>query len=190
MASKKNSAMELLKAASTLPSSSSKIPLAKDLKALSFSAKDRPTSSARGEGIQFGTAPQSALKSPTSTASILPGLASSFLSGGISSLLGGGGLLSDLAGFFTGSSKSAPPALPAFSLPTSEEQTVYVSASSKTMSVLQGTDVESAAPGSKPLPAVSAAASPAKPLDAAGVVQAVKNAMLTSSSINDIIADV
>ncbi len=87
---------------------------------------------------------------------------------------------------FGGGSKTSPPPLVEFKLPNSVSQTVY--ASSKGNTAYQGNSVETQstsiasgnqAPSSQPLQYQSAA-----------IAQAVKTALLNSSSLNDVIAEI
>ncbi len=123
------------------------------------------------KGIQFGS-PSSAGTKPSSTGA---GNEWSSLiktaSGGAASLVGGGflesgisSLISGLASLFGGGGKSeAPPVR--FTLPDSQQQTVYVRSPQGT--ALQGPVYKQA-----------------------DIAQAVKNALLTSSSLNDVIAEI
>src|SRR5581483_733536 len=91
-------------------------------------------SSEKLQSIQFGR--PSSNTTPTSSSSgnawksVLSQTASgglaSVLSGGLSSIAGLGGLISDITSLFGGSSKAAPPPLALFSLPDSIQQTAYV----------------------------------------------------------------
>lgn len=156
------------------------------------------------KSIQFGKPSSNTTSSPSSSSSIWQGLLSqtasgglaSALSGGLSSIAGVGGLISDISKLFGGSSKAAPPPLTLFSLPDSVEQTAYVS--SKGTNLYPGDSVEQA---TKPRAAsaiytssglgkttsgnpVSAAT------DSAAIAQAVKNALLTSNTLGDVIAEI
>ncbi len=146
----------------------------------------RPSSSASGsEGIQFGRAPGSATKSPTPAPSAWGSLLSNVLTGGISGAFGGGGLLSDVTGLLgMFDSKKQPAALTPFQLPASQEMTEYVS--SRGSAVYQGTDVEHQV--STPAPAAAPSVAEA-PLTRSDVIDTVRQALLTSSSLNDVISD-
>jgi|GEM_PF-3166370 len=191
MASNKSltSLMKMLLVPSSLTSQSSSglsVKIPSSLKPVSFGGKDRPASSTTGaEGVQFGVAPSSATKVPTPTTSVFSSLLSNALSGGVASVLGGGGLLSDLLSVFGGKGKTAPPALVAFQLPASQEQIVYVS--SKGSNVYQGTNVEQSMPTN---PASSGGQYQPAPMTPADVIATVKNSILNSGTLNDVIADV
>ncbi len=126
--------------------------------------------------INFGRASRAATKNPNSSSmlsSFLSGSTSGGIAGGLSGAAGFSGgigsLISGLASLF-GGGKTAPPALTAYQLPTSQAQTVYT-----------GTSVTT--------PGVYGGPSAASPFDSESgqVVQAVKQALLNSSSLNDVI---
>ncbi len=155
------------------------------------------------KGIQFGK--PSSTRLPTSqSGSVFTNLLEQTASGGVSSVLGGGlgtlggigGLVSGILSLFGGGSKSAPPALVEFQLPASQQQTVYMS--SKGSTVYQGTAVEQ---GSSSTPSAgtytnagqtsnSVSQSKQVQYQSAQIAQAVKNALLNSSSLNDVIAEI
>jgi hypothetical protein len=161
------------------------------LKTASFSAKDLAT------GINFGSS--SRLYSSSSTGSQWPKLLEQAASGGIASIansatgvgaLGGlGAVVSGIMKLFGGGGNSSTlPPLVSFTLPNTTAETVYVNAPAAPKPLaarLQQTPA--AIPASKPAntpPAVTATYSNAH------VVQAVKNALLTSSSLNDVISEI
>jgi hypothetical protein len=98
------------------------------------------------------------------------------VTGALSSAAGFGGgiasLFSGLASLF-GSGKTAPPALAAYQLPTSQDQTISTGSTVATPGVYGG-----------PL-----ASTPFSSQSSGQVVQAVKQALLNSSSLNDVIAE-
>lgn len=161
----------------------------------SIDAKDNPT------GINFGK-PSSSGSSSTTSGSAWTGLLKQTASGGAASLLGGGfgsifglgGVISGIASLF-GGGKSTPPPLVQFTLPTSQLETAYVSTKSaatyhgapttaqKSPTVTGGSHSGGATKPSNPPPQ-----SPA--YQNAQIVQAVKNALLNSSSLNDVIAEI
>ncbi len=153
-------------------------------------------------GIQFGKASASALTSNATSgqwtnllrqAASGNGLASA-LSGGLPGLGGIGSIVSGIMGLFGGGKKSLP-ALTAFSLPDSQEHMASIgSVGSKSGSTGQATTNSSAA-GIYGSPGQAQAASSNVDsqwfLDNSNnIAQAVKNAMLTSSSLNDVVSEV
>jgi hypothetical protein len=179
-------------------SESTKPPSLGDTKASSFSAKVVPT------GIKFGS-PSNSRTSTQQSSSVLGsllkqtasgGIASAF-SGGFASIAGLGGLISGIASLF-GGGKSTPPPLVEFQLPSSQSQTVYVSSNGS--ATLQGNALESSGTGTtgtgiypKPSsPGVSTAGASSQSLQyqSAQIAQAVKTALLNSSSLNDVIAEI
>lgn len=106
------------------------------------------------------------------------GLSSAF-GGGLWSAIGGlGGVVSSIAGLFGGSKKSPPP-LTLFHLPDSENRAVSVSSSesrnSQSGPIYGGAAVDQHQPYT---------------YQSAQVAQAVKQAILNSSSLNDVIAEI
>jgi len=160
-------------------------------------------SSEKLESIQFGkpssnntsTAPNSNVLSGLLSHAASGGLASA-LTGGLSSFAGLGGLISGIASFFGGSSKAAPPPLALFSLPNSIQETAYIgsqdTASHAGESIDQGAKqaTRSGVYTSGGLVTnTGRSASPAL-TDGSYIAQAVKNALLTSSSLSDVIAEI
>jgi hypothetical protein len=153
-------------------------------------------------GIRFGSPSNS--RTPTSrSSSALTNLFGHTASGGIASALGGGlsgiaglgGLISGIIGLF-GGSKSSPPPLIEFHLPESQNQITYVS--SKGNTTFQGTVVEQASrstpshgtyTGNNEMSS-SGASDSALRYQSMQIAQAVKNALLNSSSLNDVIAEI
>lgn len=176
--------------------SSAKLPALGETKGLSMSAKDSPT------GINFGSPSNSRIPSAQSSSELTnllkqtaSGGIASALSGGLSSIAGLGGLVSGIISLF-GGGNSTPPPLVDFQLPQSQQQTVYVS--SKGSTTFQGTDVEQAAPSTSAGGIYSGTGQTGN-LGASGqtlqyqssqIAQAVKNALLNSSSLNDVIAEI
>lgn len=136
-------------------------------------------SNGTAQGVNFGRASRAATRNPTSTSAFSNLLSGATSGGGLGGTLssaagfgfGIGSLISGLASLF-GGGKTAPPALVAYQLPTSQEQTV------STGSVVS-------APGVYGGPAA------ATPFENQGgqLVQSVKQALLNSSSLNDVIAE-
>jgi len=169
--------------------SATRVPSLGETKGLSIGAKDAPT------GIQFGSPSNNRTAKSGSSSLSANLLAQAASGGGISSVLGGfggiaglGGLVSGLVSLFGGSSKSTPPPLVEFSLPDSQQETVYVS--SKGSTTMQGTDVESSTSSAGQNQAGATASSQAAQHQSSQIVQTVKNALLNSSSLNDVIAEI
>lgn len=164
----------------------SKPPSLGDIKTLSMSGKDTAV------GINFGK-PSNSRTSTTKTSNTLTTLltrsasggVASVLSGGLSSIAGLGGLFSGISSLF-GGGKSTPPPLADFQLPNSVSQTLYVSSQGSTG--YQGTVVEkpstSGPSGNQTLSAQQLQ------YQSAAIAQAVKTAILKSSSLNDVIAEI
>jgi hypothetical protein len=128
--------------------------------------------------LKFGNASRAATKSPQSTtswSSVLSSASSGGLVGNLSAAAGFGGgigsLISGLTSLF-GGGKTAPPALTAYQLPTSQEQNVSTGSTVSTPGVY----------GGPPMATASDSGS-------AQIVQSVRNALLNSSSLNDVIAE-
>ena len=129
--------------------------------------------------INFGRASRAATRNPSPAPSQL----SQFLSGSSSSGLGGtvsqalgfgvgiGSLISGLTSLF-GGGKTVPPALVAYQLPTSQSQTITTGSTVSTPGFYGG----------------PSAASPFEN-HSGQIVQSVKQALLNSSSLNDVIAE-
>jgi hypothetical protein len=177
--------------------SSTKLPGLGETKASSLNAKVVLT------GIQFGSPSNnrtSTQQSGSEWGSLLKQTASggiaSTVSGGLSSITGLGGLIAGIASLFGGGSKAAPPPLVEFQLPSSQTQTVYKGSSGTT--TYQGSAVEqSSTPNLSP--ATTRNATEAGGTGSAGqslqyqsmqIAQAVKAALLNSSSLNDVIAEI
>lgn len=158
---------------------STKVSVATDLKRLSSNS-----SMPAFQGIQFGS-PSNARAKPRSSAgsdnewtNLLKAA-----SGGVASLIGGGflesgvnSLLSGLTSLFDdGGGSDTPPAR--FTLPDSQRQTMFVNSGELSASD-QFRGVSKSTPLQGPVYKQSE------------IVQAVKNALLTSSSLNDVIAEI
>lgn len=156
-------------------------------------------------GIKFGS--PSSKKTSTSqsgsewanllTQTASGGIASTF-SGGLSSIAGLEGLISGIASLFGGGSKSTPPPLVTLQLPSSQTQTVYVTSNGR--STYQGSAAYQASVFktggatsiNSPAPQASSAGPSAQRFQyqSAHIAQAVKTALLNSSSLNDVIAEI
>jgi hypothetical protein len=158
-----------------------KPPSAGDTRTSSLTAKTVPT------GIKLGS-PSSTTTSSSQSGSEWSNLLTQTASGGVASLTGGlgsiaglGGLISGIASLFGGGgSKNTLPPLVEFQLPSSQTQTVYVSSNGS--STYQGSPTLQT--GS------SASSGPPFQYQSAQIAQAVKTALLNSSSLNDVIAEI
>lgn len=171
-------------------------------KSLSLSAKPS------GGSLSFGK-PSSAGTTTSSSSSILTNLLKQTASGGIASALGGGlggllGLGSIISGFVSlfGGGKSALPALVQFQAPASQDVVSYVGSASRS-STPSSQDVASyVGSGSRSSASTSATNSSttnvaagqpsgaAYQYQSAQIAGAVKQALLNSSSLNDVIAEI
>lgn len=157
--------------------------------------------STEAKGIQFGN-PSSARSTSTSTQSgwgkLLTQVATNGAASAFGSALGSvGGLGSLISGIFHlfggGSSKATLPPLVRFQLPASQTETAYIGAQSRT--VLQGAATEQSIKSSTQ-PIYAPANTPKTPTssgvtyDTAAITQAIKQALLNSSSLNDVIAEI
>jgi hypothetical protein len=157
--------------------------------------------------LQFGRPSQASSKAPSTAGSEWTNLLRQTASGGIASALSGGlgsigglgSLISGIVGLFGGGGgKKTPPPLVDFQLPSSQEQTVYVGSKGRT--VYQGSV---AAPTSVPATGVGVYSN-AGQLQTSGsspnpqwiqeqsaqIAEAVKSALLNSSSLNDVIGEI
>ncbi len=154
--------------------------------------------------IHFGS-PASQKSTASKSGSEWTNLLKQTTSGGVSSALGGGlatigglaSLVSGIVGLFGGGSgKPAPPPLVKFQLPNSQQQTAYVSSSASR--VYQGGVTESPSKSAMPSSGIYGGAtahgssSASQPLryQSSEIAQAVKNALLNSSSLTDVIAEI
>lgn len=171
-------------------------------------SKDTRSSSGNAalHSIQFGRPSQSSSKAASSSESEWTNLLKQTASGGIASALSGGlgsigGLGSLISGivhlFGGGNSKKTPPPLVQFHLPASQEQSLSVS--SRGNSVHQGSVVEGTGPGTpgagiygnaSQLHTSGSSPSTQWIQEQSGqIAEAVKNALLNSSSLNDVIGE-
>jgi hypothetical protein len=154
-------------------------------------------------GIRFGSPSNSRMPGSQSSnplTNLLEHAASGgiggILSGGLSSFAGLGGLVSGIIHLFGGGSGNTLPPLVEFRLPDSQQQTVYVS--SKGNATFQGTAVEQVSrvtTNSGIYRTSNEAGSAGGSLQALRyqsepIAQAVKTALLNSSSLNDVIAEI
>jgi hypothetical protein len=158
---------------------------ATDLQKLSLNARVMP------ESIQFGSPSNSGSSSSGSTtANEWSNLLKKTASGGISNLLGGGAirlgidsLVSSLGNLFSGDNDQASVPVSRFALPSSQQQTIYLS--SPSTGVRSGTGTTMTADGYGQVTNKGQFAQ----VQNTQIVQAVKNALLTSSSLNDVISE-
>ena len=157
------------------------------LNALSGLKNFSPTSRISAAPISFGKPSKSgSSRSPTSS-SALTNLLSSSGSGSISKLVGSGLLSFGMSSLFSsisdlfGGSKTAPPPLQKFSLPGSQHETLYSTSDGASKTNFQNS---SSSQGSSGIYTSSNDTA-----TQAAIVNAVKNALLTSSSLNDIIGE-
>jgi hypothetical protein len=158
------------------------------------------------EGITFGRPSQSSSKSGSSSGSEWTSLLKHTASGGIASALSGGfggigGIGSLVSGIFSlfgggGGGTKTPPPLVEFQLPNPQQQTLYLSSTGS--SLYQGGVEQSSVPaggatyGNSGQIQTSGAAPGAEWIQeqSAQIAQAVKTALLHSSSLNDVIAEI
>jgi hypothetical protein len=164
-------------------------------------SRDTPLSSLTGKinatGLRFGGSSSSGTTSSGTGSSQWTNLLKQTASGGISSALGGGlkdigGITSIVSGFINlfGGGKSAPPPLVHFEAPASQNQTAFVgSATGAAKWAESGTSAHGASSqgiyASGQEPNVQSLQ-----YQSAQIAQAVKQALLNSSSLNDVIAEI
>jgi hypothetical protein len=129
--------------------------------------------------LNFGKASRAATRNPAAT-STWSKVLSSTTSGGLANTLSGvtgfsGGISSLISGLTNlfGGGKTTPPALVAYQLPTSQQQTISIGSSVSTAGVYGG-----------PTPSKTPFQS-----ESSQIVQTVKQALLNSSSLNDVITE-
>lgn len=161
--------------------SSSRISPASDLRKLSEAYRTAPTS------IAFGN-PSGARTTTHSLSSGWTSLLSKTASGGFAGVFGGGllglglqSLFSGITDLFGHSGQSTPASLQTFSLPSSQQQTIYYTSDGLT------TDQVQRAPAINTASGVYGAG--VNMSNQAAIVNAVRNALLTSSSLNDVIGE-
>lgn len=142
--------------------------------------------------IRFGTAPTQRTTT-SSSGSEWSNLLKQTASGGITSIVGGGmgigSLMSSIGSLFGGGSgKTAPPPVVAFQLPTSQEHTLYLSSEGTTAASNSGRT----GPGIYGNTQMGASGIGGQMLQyqSSQIAQAVKTALLNSSSLNDVIAEI
>lgn len=128
-------------------------------------------------GLNLGHMPSAKKKSSTGSGTNWEKFLGQVATGGISSVLGGGSgigslgglgsIFSDLANLF--SSKKTQPALTAFELPAAQNQIIRVGATGAAGALPQTSDLQG---------------------QSAAIAQAVKTAILHSSSLNDVIGEI
>ncbi len=155
--------------------------------------------------IQFGAPSSSGAQNSGTSSSSSSGLLQNVLgqsaSGGVGGLLqnglgnlgGIGSIVSSLFHLFGSGGKSTPPPLVRFQLPSAQEQTAYVSSSGS--SVYGGNVVENgtsqSGSGSKNATAQTGGGQgQSQQYQSGEIAQAVKTALLTSSTLNDVISEI
>lgn len=143
-------------------------------------AKSNGFSQAAPQSITFGKASRTATKSPKSSSAFSRLLSSSTSNSGLGGTIsqaagfsGGIGLLISGISSLFGGGTTAPPALPAYQLPTSQSQIITTG----------GNVAAGAVYGSGPALAANFENQEGH------IVQSVKQALLNSSSLNDVIAE-
>ncbi len=169
---------------------SSKPPASTDLKSESLSTAGNVKA-----GMKFGS-PSSNRVTPSQGTSEWANLLKQTASGGISSAFGGGlmsaigglgGLVSSIAGLFAGSKKTLAP-LTLFQLPNSRAHTVFVS--SKTAGTESLNTNSGGVSGSSNTSSSTTGQEQSLQNQSTEIAQAVKQALLNSSSLNDVIAEI
>jgi hypothetical protein len=158
-------------------------------KTLSLSAKPLGTALAFGKPSSTGTATSSA-------GSVLTGLLKQTASGGIAGALGGGlsglfGLGSIISGFVSlfGGGKSALPPLVQFQEPAAQDLISYISSGSRSSAPAAASSVSVSSSGTTNTPGGQQTTSTYQ-YQSTQIAQAVKQALLNSSSLNDVIAEI
>lgn len=150
-------------------------------------------------GMKFGSPSSNKVASSQGTsewAKLLKQTASGGISsafgGGLMSAIGGlGGLVSSIAGLFGGPKKTLAP-LTLFQLPNSQAHTVFVNAKSTGNASLNSNSGNSNSGGVSVSSNASSKTGEGQSLQnqSAEIAQAVKQALLNSSSLNDVIAEI
>ena len=181
---------DLVTKTQTAVRSNTKISALTDLHKLSMGTTLAP------KGIQFGSPSGAGVKSRTSssTENQWTNLLKSAASGGVTSLLGGGflesgidSLLSGLTSLFDGGStqKSETPLL-RFALPDSQQDSMYINSEGLSSNSSNVADTQSA----RSTGIYGSLQSQEMSYKQSEIVKAVKSALLTSSTLNDIIAEI
>lgn len=155
---------------------------------------------AEAKGIQFGGPSSTRTSSPTTQSgwsNVLTQVATNGAANTFRSALGSiGGLGSLISGIFHmfsgGNSKASLPPLVRFQLPSSQTETAYIGSQSRTVLAGAGTQ-QSIRSTTQPIyaPAGTQKSATSSPVyDTAAITQAVKQALLNSSSLNDVIAEI
>lgn len=175
----------LMGSSSSSTSQTIKPPSLGDLKTLSMSGRDTavPINFGRPANSRTGTTKSTSTLTSLLTQSASGGLGSA-LTNGLSSIAGLGGLFSSISRLF-GGAKSTPPPLVDFQLPNTVSQTISVSSKSSTAN--HGIRVEQPSTSG---PNGSSNISQQMQYQSAAIAQAVKTAILNSSSLNDVIAEI
>ena len=179
----KGQSLNLLSPMLNVRQGSSRVSAANDLRKLTNSTRVSTIPIAFGKNQSSGKAAAS-----SGSASGLTNLLGKTSSGGVSGLLGGGllslginSLFSGIADLFGGSTNNAPPPVQKFSLPQSQQETIFANSGGLPINHVANATASRSVSGTY---GYSSSAS-----NQAAVVQAVKNALLTSSSLNDVISE-
>jgi hypothetical protein len=163
--------------------------LSSAIRSLSLGAKPLGTALAFGKPSSVGTTTSSA-------GSVLTGLLKQTASGGIASALGGGlsgllGLGSIISGFVSlfGGGKSALPPLVQFQEPVAQNLISYSSSGSRSSVPAAASRVSVSNSGTTNTPGGQQSTSTYQ-YQSTQIAQAVKQALLNSSSLNDVIAEI
>jgi hypothetical protein len=163
-------------------------------------SRDTSLSSLTGKinatGLRFGSPSSSATATSSSSGSQWTNLLTQTARGGVSSALGGGlkdigGIASIVSGFIGlfGGGKSAPPPLVRFEAPASQNQTAFVGSTTGPARWLDSGAAHSAS--SKGIYATGSESNvQSLQYQSSQIAQAVKQALLNSSSLNDVIAEI
>ena len=162
------------------------------------SSKSQSWSSKSLTGIQFGRAPHSSTSASNSATSDLTSLLKKTAGNSLSSLFGGSGALGGLFSFgsigsligdlFSGSSSTAAPTFQPFTLPQPRAESFSIGGNSKAPVGGQATEQRS---GIYAAPLAHASVAPAAAsVSQDQIVQAVRTALLNSSSLNDVIHEI
>jgi hypothetical protein len=148
-----------------------------------------------GTALAFGK-PSSAGTTTSSAGSVLTGLLKQTASGGIASALGGGlsgllGLGSIISGFVSlfGGGKSALPPLVQFQEPAAQDLISYISSGSQSSAPAAASRVSVSNSSTTNTPGGQQTTSTYQ-YQSTQIAQAVKQALLNSSSLNDVIAEI
>jgi hypothetical protein len=146
------------------------------LRSIGFGSPSSPRTAASSSGVDWGNLLQKTASGGLSAAA----------GGGLLDALGGiGGLISSIAGLFGGGKKALPP-LTRFALPSSQSRTLYVGGADVGNSHLNGIGAGGGSGSPNALNNVPSG----NQLSSEHIIQTVRQALLTSSSLNDVISEI